>query len=142
MHVVAKSAGSRAFLDCEFVSLGAVALVGAQEATRLRIYRGLYGCCQDRKVGHARLSWQRDGGGVSYREAKCVEHRSEHTRANPQKNIKGGIVTKESPVQVSNLMVICTECGKPTRVGHKFLEDGSKVRTCRKCDGILDRAKS
>ena len=65
-----------------------------------------------------------------------------HTRPNPQKNIKGGIVTRESPVHISNLMVICNECGKPTRVARKFLEDGSKVRICRKCDGILDRARA
>ena len=65
-----------------------------------------------------------------------------HTRPNPQKNIKGGVVTRESPVQVSNLMVVCIECGKPTRIGHRLLEDGSKVRACRKCDGIMDRPKS
>lgn len=65
-----------------------------------------------------------------------------HTRPNPQKNIKGGIVTRESPVHVSNLMVVCNECGKATRVGRKFLDDGTKVRICRKCDGILDRSRS
>ncbi|MFQ5720427.1 MAG: 50S ribosomal protein L24 [Acidobacteriota bacterium] len=65
-----------------------------------------------------------------------------HTRPNPQKNIKGGVVTKEAPVQVSNLMVVCGECGKPTRVGRRFLEDGSKVRVCRKCNGILDKSRN
>ncbi len=65
-----------------------------------------------------------------------------HTRPNPQKNIKGGVVTREAPVQVSNLMVVCGECGKPARVGRKFLEDGTKVRVCRKCQGILDRARA
>jgi large subunit ribosomal protein L24 len=64
-----------------------------------------------------------------------------HTRPNPQRNIKGGIVERESPVHVSNLMVVCGECGKPTRVGRKFLDDGTKVRICKKCSGILDRAK-
>ena len=65
-----------------------------------------------------------------------------HTKSNPQKNIKGGIVEKESAVHVSNLMVVCGECGKACRVGNKFLEDGSKVRVCRKCSGILDKAKA
>ena len=65
-----------------------------------------------------------------------------HTRPNPQKNIKGGVVTREAPVQLSNLMVVCGECGKPARVGRKFLEDGTKVRVCRKCQGILDRARA
>ncbi len=62
-----------------------------------------------------------------------------HTRANPQKNIKGGILERESPIDASNLMVVCAECGRPTRVGHKVLDDGKKVRACRRCDGILDK---
>ncbi len=62
-----------------------------------------------------------------------------HTRANPQKNIKGGILEREAPVDASNLMVICGNCGKPSRVGYKIQEDGKKVRTCRRCEGILDK---
>src|SRR5437867_819844 len=62
-----------------------------------------------------------------------------HTRANPQKNIKGGVLERESPIDASNLMVVCGECGKATRVGHRALDDGKKVRTCRRCDGILDK---
>jgi large subunit ribosomal protein L24 len=65
-----------------------------------------------------------------------------HTKPNPQKNIKGGIMERESAVHASNLLVVCGECGKPTRVGRKFLEDGSKVRVCRKCGGVLDKAKA
>ena len=61
------------------------------------------------------------------------------TRPNPQKNIKGGLVERESSVHVSNLKVICSECGEPTRVGHAVLEDGKKVRTCKKCNGHLDK---
>ena len=71
-----------------------------------------------------------------------VAQMKRHTRPNPQKNIKGGIVSKEAPVHISNLMVVCGECGKPARVGRKMLEDGAKVRICRKCKGILDRAKA
>jgi large subunit ribosomal protein L24 len=62
-----------------------------------------------------------------------------HTKANPQKNIKGGILERESPVNASNLMIVCGECGKPSRIGHKILDDGAKVRTCRRCEGILDK---
>jgi large subunit ribosomal protein L24 len=62
-----------------------------------------------------------------------------HTRPNPSKNIKGGIVERESSVHLSNLKVICPECGEPTRVGRSFLEDGKKVRVCRKCKGTLDK---
>jgi len=42
-------------------------------------------------------------------------------------------------VHVSNLMVICGECDKPGRVAHKRLEDGQRIRVCRKCGGTLDR---
>ena len=62
-----------------------------------------------------------------------------HTRPNPQKNIKGGVVERESPIHLANLMVICRECGKPTRVSYSRLSDGKKVRTCRKCNGTIDK---
>jgi large subunit ribosomal protein L24 len=62
-----------------------------------------------------------------------------HTRPNPQKNIKGGVVEREAPVHISNLMVVCPECSEPTRVAHKSFEDGDKLRVCRNCQGILDR---
>ena len=62
-----------------------------------------------------------------------------HTRPNPQKNIKGGIAEREAAIHASNVMVVCPECDKRTRVGRKFLDDGRKVRVCRKCGGVLDR---
>jgi len=62
-----------------------------------------------------------------------------HTRPNPQRNITGGIAEREAPIHVSNLMVVCGECGKRTRIGSSRLEDGRKVRICRKCKGALDR---
>jgi large subunit ribosomal protein L24 len=62
-----------------------------------------------------------------------------HTRRNPQRNIKGGIVEREAPVDISNLRVICRECNKPTRVVFHILNDGKKVRSCKHCDAALDR---
>ena len=62
-----------------------------------------------------------------------------HTRPNPQRNIQGGVVERESPLDISNLMVICRECSKPTRVGYSLLSDGTKVRVCRKCGGTIDK---
>ena len=62
-----------------------------------------------------------------------------HTRANPSKSQKGGILQRETPVHISNLMLICHECSQPARVGHTRLEDGRKVRICRRCEGILDK---
>jgi large subunit ribosomal protein L24 len=71
-----------------------------------------------------------------------VEHASiikRHTRPNPGKNIKGGIVEKEGPVNVSNVMIVCSSCGKHTRMGHNTLPDGTKVRACRRCGTTLDK---
>ena len=56
-----------------------------------------------------------------------------HTKPNPQKRIQGGILEREAPVQVSNLKVICPECGEPSRVGRKRLDDGRGVRVCKHC---------
>ena len=62
-----------------------------------------------------------------------------HTRPNPQRNIKGGIAEREAPIHVSNVMVVCGECGKRTRIGSKVLNDGQRVRICRRCQGVLDK---
>ena len=51
---------------------------------------------------------------------------------------QGGIVEKENPINISNLMVICGKCTDPTRVGRRVLEDGSRVRYCKKCDEIIE----
>ena len=62
-----------------------------------------------------------------------------HTRPNPQRNVKGGIVERESALAVSNVQVVCPECGRPTRIGRRRLDDGRRVRVCRKCDGVVDK---
>jgi len=61
-----------------------------------------------------------------------------HTKANPQKNIKGGILEREAPVSLSQLMLVCKECQQPTRLAFKKLEDGRKTRVCKKCNAQLD----
>jgi large subunit ribosomal protein L24 len=60
-----------------------------------------------------------------------------HTRANPQKQVKGGILEKEAAIRIDNLQLICPECGKPSRVGRKRLEDGTGVRFCKNCNATL-----
>ena len=62
-----------------------------------------------------------------------------HTRPNPNKGIQGGILEREAPIQVSNLQVICPECGKPSRLGRTRLEDGRGVRVCKNCGANLAR---
>lgn len=64
-----------------------------------------------------------------------VKRHSRATRANPQ----GGIVEKEAALDASNVMLLCGACGKPTRTGKRALENGAKVRFCKKCNEIVDR---
>jgi large subunit ribosomal protein L24 len=61
-----------------------------------------------------------------------------HTKPNPQKGIQGGILEREAPVQVSNLKLICPECGEPSRVGRKRLDDGRGVRVCKHCGATFN----
>lgn len=56
-----------------------------------------------------------------------------HTRPNPQKNIQGGILDRESPIRMSNLQVICPSCGEATRTGSHRTAEGAK-RFCKKCE--------
>jgi large subunit ribosomal protein L24 len=62
-----------------------------------------------------------------------------HTKPNPQKQIKGGLVEREAALHASNVQLVCPECGQPTRIGRRLLEDGRKVRICRKCEGVVDK---
>jgi large subunit ribosomal protein L24 len=61
-----------------------------------------------------------------------------HTKPNPGKNIQGGIVEREASLHASNVQLVCPECGKMTRIGHRVQGD-RKVRICRKCEGVVDR---
>jgi len=61
-----------------------------------------------------------------------------HTRPNPKKNIKGGILERESWLSRSNVMLLCPSCG-PVRFRHQLQADGRKVRACRKCGNTLDQ---
>lgn len=49
-----------------------------------------------------------------------------------------GIVTREAPIDLSNVMLVCPKCNKPSRVGYRFLEKGGKVRFCKKCKEVID----
>ena len=62
-----------------------------------------------------------------------------HTKANPQQPNSGGIIDKDMPIDASNVMIVCVECGKRTRIGSKALADGRKARICRHCEGVLDK---
>ena len=61
-----------------------------------------------------------------------------HMRPNPYAQQPGGIVEKEMPIHVSNLMVVCPACAAPTRVGYRYAEDGKKIRFCKKCNEVME----
>ncbi|MEK7868385.1 MAG: 50S ribosomal protein L24 [Candidatus Omnitrophota bacterium] len=60
-----------------------------------------------------------------------------HSRRQSNDQQQGGIVHKESSINVSNLMIICQKCSRATRVGFNKLSDGTKVRICKKCKEII-----
>ena len=63
-----------------------------------------------------------------------------HTKPNPR-NQQGGIMEFEAPVAISNVMVVCGACGKPTRTARKRLKDGSTMRICKRCGESVDHKK-
>ena len=65
-----------------------------------------------------------------------VNFLKKHTRPNPQKNIKGGILERESAIRLDKLQVICPSCNEPTRLGSHRTEEGTQ-RYCRKCKANL-----
>jgi large subunit ribosomal protein L24 len=61
-------------------------------------------------------------------------------KANPGKNVKGGIVQREQRLHISNVAVVCPETNAPSRVGRKILQDGSRVRVATKSGAVLDKS--
>lgn len=60
-----------------------------------------------------------------------------HTRATKQIR-QAGIIEREAPISVSNVMLMCSRCNHPARVGFQILDDGRKVRVCRSCGEVID----
>jgi large subunit ribosomal protein L24 len=60
-----------------------------------------------------------------------------HVRPSPQ-NRQGGIVEKEGPIHKSNVMLMCNKCVMPVKIKFQQMEDGKKVRVCRKCNEFID----
>jgi large subunit ribosomal protein L24 len=75
-----------------------------------------------------------DGGGKVVIEK--LNFIKKHQR--PDARGKGGIVEKEAPLQISNVLFACNKCNAGVRIGYKLLEDGKKVRICKKCGETLD----
>ncbi len=54
-----------------------------------------------------------------------------------QKNLQGGRLSIEMPISISNVKLVCTSCGQPTRTGARFRDDGTKERYCKKCSAAI-----
>jgi large subunit ribosomal protein L24 len=90
------------------------------------------------KVGRV-LRVDRDTGKVLVEHVMMIKR---HTRPNPAKQIKGGIAERESPIPVSNVLIVCPGCNKAVRISHHVDHvAGGKARrsrVCRKCGQTLD----
>lgn len=75
-----------------------------------------------------------DKGRVIVEGLNMIKRHSRARRAVRQ----AGIIELEAPIHVSNVMLVCNKCDKPTRVGFRFLADGKKVRICNSCQEVID----
>ena len=82
------------------------------------------------------LSIDRAEGRVLVEKLNMIKR---HTKPN-QKLRQGGIIEREAPLHISNVMYYCNNCQKPVRLGMKALPDGRRVRVCRKCQDTLEKA--
>jgi len=82
------------------------------------------------------LSLLREAGKLTVEKLNVIKR---HTKPS-QKNRQGGILEREAPIAISNVMYYCGNCGKPVRLGSKILSDGRRVRICRTCKEVIEKA--
>jgi large subunit ribosomal protein L24 len=63
---------------------------------------------------------------------------TKHQRRTGNIRTQTGRIEREAPIHISNVMLVCPQCSKPTRVAHEFASDGSKSRVCKKCGSAID----
>ena len=85
------------------------------------------------KKGKVRLSYPKDERLL----VDGINFIKRHARATGRVR-QAGIIEREAPIHVSNLMLVCNKCNRPTRIGFRFLEDGKKVRFCKSCHEVID----
>jgi len=85
------------------------------------------------KKGKIRFAYPRDRKVI----VEGINFIRKHARATGQVK-QAGIIEQEAPIAVSNVMLMCSRCNKPTRIGYRFLEDGRKVRVCRACHEVIE----
>jgi large subunit ribosomal protein L24 len=62
-----------------------------------------------------------------------------HNKANSRRGVQGGIIEREAPIDISNVMLLCPHCQQATRIGHQVLEDGMRHRACKKCGAAIEK---
>jgi len=87
----------------------------------------------DKDVKGKVLHIDREAGRITVEGVNRVYKHVRRSQRNPQ----GGRLSKEMPVQISNVLLVCPKCNKGVRTGVKVLENGTKQRVCRKCDASL-----
>lgn len=70
-----------------------------------------------------------------------VNYRKHFVRADRSRNVQGGVMEKEAAIDVSKVLLFCSECGQGVRVRSRKLEDGTKVRACHKCGTVIETQK-
>lgn len=85
------------------------------------------------KKGKVRFAYPKDERII----VEGVNFVKKHSKAKAQVR-QAGIIEMEAPMSVSNVMLVCNKCNKPSRVGYRFLEDGKKVRVCQACKEVID----
>ena len=85
------------------------------------------------KTGKVRFAYPRDKRLL----VEGINFIKRHTRARGAVT-QAGIIEREAPIQVSNVMLLCSRCNHPTRIGFRSLADGNKVRICRSCHEVID----
>jgi len=69
-------------------------------------------------------------------------HFSKHfVKADRSKNVQGGVMEKETPIPIANVMLFCSDCGQGVRVRSRRHEDGTSSRVCAKCDSVIEKSK-
>lgn len=76
-------------------------------------------------------------GKVIVEKVNIVKRHVRPSNVNPQ----GGIIEKESPIFITNVMIMCDKCNKPVRVGYRTTEGGEKFRYCKNCDEVIEVKK-
>lgn len=86
------------------------------------------------KVGNIKKALPKNGKVV----VEGVNIITKAVKSNPGQGIQGGLVKYEAPFNSSKVMLYCQKCEKPTRIRHQILENGQKVRVCKKCGEQID----